>query len=120
MKNSRWILLFAAVIVLCAAAYLFLPRGGDEIGVWQDGKLVCTIDPAAVREDFELVLTYPAGRSIVRAGPDGVYIASADCDNQDCVRHGALKKNGTPIVCLPERIVIRYREDGDAVDAVIQ
>ena len=120
MKNRHWLLLFAAVIVLCAAAYLLLPRGGNRIGVWQDGTLRYTIDPAVIREDYELTLTYPAGESIVHVGRDGVYIARADCDNQDCVRHGALKKNGTPIVCLPERIVIRYMEGGDAVDAVTQ
>lgn len=118
MTNRRWALLFAFVIVLCAAAWFLLPRGGDTVGVWQRGELLYTIDPAAVTEPYELVLTYEAGETHIHVGPDGVYIASADCKNGDCVRHGPLTEGGTPIVCLPERIVIRRMRSESGVDAV--
>ena len=54
---------------------------------------------------------------MVAVGDEGVFIRSADCKNQNCVRHGPLKRGGTPIVCLPERIVVRWMED-DTLDAV--
>ena len=62
-------------------------------------------------------LTHPKQGSIIRVGEEGVYVASADCKNQNCVRHGPLRRGGTPIVCLPERIVVRWMAD-DTLDAV--
>ncbi len=119
MKNRTWVLLFAAVILLCAAFLLLAPRGGEQVGVFQNGEQVYTIDTAAIREPYELRLSYEAGESVIHVGPDGIWIVSADCANGDCVRHGPLTRRGTPIVCLPERIVIRYLRDGESgVDAV--
>ena len=115
MSNKRWILLFAVLLLLCAAAAYCMPRGGDTVGVWQDGELRYTIHPA--RDTGDYVLCYEAGETVVSVWAEGVYIRSADCKNQNCVRHGPLKRGGTPIVCLPERIVVRWMED-DTLDAV--
>ena len=114
MSNKRWIALFGVLLLLCAAAAFLLPRGGDAVGIWQDGELVYTIAPG---QTGEYTLRYEAGETIVHVGADGIYVASADCKNQNCVRHGPLKRGGTPIVCLPERIVVRWMED-DTLDAV--
>ena len=108
MKNRTWVLIFAVVIVLCAAAMLLLPRGGEQVGVFQNGRLLYTIDPDRVTESYELRVTYEAGESVIHVGPDGIWVVSADCPNGDCLRHGPLTRRGTPIVCLPERIVIRW------------
>ena len=118
MKNSRWVALFAAVIALCAASLLLLPHGGERVGVWQNGELKYTIDPARIGESYELTLSYEAGETRIHVGRDGIYVLSADCENGDCVRHAPLSANGTPIVCLPERIVIRYMDKEDGFDAV--
>ncbi len=118
-RQWLWIAVFAALAAGCAAWLLLIPHGGTLVGVYQNGELVATIDPSAAADDYELILTYADGESVVRVGPDGVYIASADCKSQDCVRHGPLTENGTPIVCLPERIVIRWISGGgDELDAV--
>lgn len=115
MTNKRWIVLFAALLLLCAAALFLMPRAGSTVGVFQNGELVYTIHPHSAAKDY--VLTYEAGETLVHAGPDGIWVESADCKNQNCVRHGPLKPGGTPIVCLPERIVVRYMAD-DTIDAV--
>lgn len=116
MSNKRWIMLFAALLLVCAAAALLLPRSGSTVGVWQAGELIYTIDPA-LHKGEEYILRYEAGETVVAVGDEGVFIRSADCKNQNCVRHGPLKRGGTPIVCLPERIVVRWMED-DTLDAV--
>lgn len=116
MTNKRWMALFALVLLCCAAALLFMPRSGSAVGVWQEGELICTLDPV-LNAGEEYVLHYEAGETVIAVGEEGVYIRSADCKNQNCVRHGPLKPGGTPIVCLPERIVIRYMED-ETLDAV--
>ncbi len=118
MSNKRWALLFALVILLCAAVTLLLPSGGSTVGIWQRGELLCTIDLAAVTEPYTLRIPYEGGESIVCVEPGSICIQSADCKSQTCVRHGRLRPGGTPIVCLPERIVIRYLRTEGGVDAV--
>lgn len=114
MTNKRWMALFVYFLLLCAAAALLMPRGGEAVGIWQEGKLVYSIDPT---QYGEYILRYEAGETVISVGAEGVYVASADCKNQNCVRHGPLKRGGTPIVCLPERIVVRWMED-ETLDAV--
>ena len=114
MNNKRWLIFFAVFLLLCAAAVFLMPRGGEQVGVWQNGELVCTIDPAV---PGEYTLHYEAGETVILVDAEGVYVASADCKNQNCVRHGPLRRGGTPIVCLPERIVVRWMAD-DTLDAV--
>lgn len=115
MSNKRWIALFALLLVVCAAAALLMPRSGSAVGVWQKGELIYILDPAHFGE---YTLRYEAGETVVRIDGKGVYVVSADCKNQNCVRHGPLQSGGTPIVCLPERIVVRWMED-DTLDAVV-
>ena len=44
---------------------------------------------------------------------------TASCPDQVCVKHGALREGGTPIVCLPNRITIDWLETADGgADAV--
>lgn len=118
MKNRVWAALFALVFLLCALLLRFLPRGGESVEIWQEGRRLYTLLPAAMEEARDITLRYPGGESVVRVGREGVYMLSADCPNQNCVEHGELRPNGLPIVCLPQRIVIRWSRSGE-LDAVV-
>lgn len=117
MSNRRWVLVFALLALLCLGVKR-LQRPGGAVGVWQEGELICTLDPASVREPYTLTLSTRSGESRIHVGPDGVYMESAGCRSQLCVRHGPLRSGGTPIVCLPERIVIAFTQQREGVDAV--
>ena len=49
-----------------------------------------------------------------------VFVSQADCPDQVCVAHGFLVSGKEPIICLPNRLVIRFLEDArtDGADAV--
>ena len=117
MKQKHWILIFAAVIAVCLALWL-LPRGGGQTAlVYQDGTLLYTLD---LRQNRTLTVTGPAGENVVTVADGRVFISRADCPDQICVQHGPLQKTGGPIICLPNRLVIRFQEDArpDGADAV--
>ncbi len=118
MRERTWALLFILLILLCALIMLLLPRGGNTVGIWQQGELVSRVDLDTLSAPYTLTLTYDAGETLVHMDREGVYIESADCKNQNCVRHAPLRHGGTPIVCLPERIVIFWLRDEGGVDAV--
>lgn len=118
MKTRAWIALFAALLLISGAAAWYLSRGraaDSLVGVYQDGKLVQSVDLALAAEPYDIVLT---DGCVVRVEGGEIRMLSSDCPDQICVAQGTLKGN-LPIVCVPNRVVIRYLSKADAgYDAV--
>jgi len=116
-KGKAWAVLFAVLLIACAAAWYGFARGSrgtGVAGVYQDGVLLRTIELSAVTAPYEFTVTGQEGTNTVRVDETGVFIREADCPDQTCVRHGPLLEDGTPIVCLPNRLVIRWVTEEDA------
>lgn len=126
LKPTLWDgLVVLAVAALAAAAALQTAREG---GSAEALAAVVTADGEVV-ERFSLA---DAGRRerTVRSGgytlfvvseAGEVWVESADCPTQDCVRTGRIARSGQSIVCLPARVIVQL-EGGTAdggVDAVI-
>ncbi len=90
------------------------------MGVYQNGELICSFDEEELNEDRELVIEYMGGTNTISISEGSVSITQASCPDGDCVRHGPLEPGGTPIICLPNRLVIKYIDEtkNDDVDAV--
>ena len=116
-RNWIWVVIFAAIFAGCLALWL-LPRGGGEtVLVYQDGQLLRTLD---LRQDTVFTVEGPAGENTVTVTGGEVFVSQADCPDQVCVAHGFLVSGKEPIICLPNRLVIRFLEDArtDGADAV--
>ena len=48
-----------------------------------------------------------------------ISIIEADCPDKTCVNMGILKSAFTPIVCLPNHLVIQYVNDDKEIDATV-
>jgi hypothetical protein len=115
MKTKVWILIFSVVLLACAAASLYFMNrtpSGTVVGVYQNSKLVRTIDLSKITEPYEFTLTDGEKSNTIRVDSEGIQIISASCRDQICVHHGILDSS-TPIVCLPNRIVIRWMSEED-------
>ena len=114
-RNWIWIVIFAAIFAGCLALWL-LPRGGGEtVLVYQDGKLLRTLD---LRQDTVFTVEGPAGENTVTVAGGEVFVSQADCPDQVCVLHGPLRRTGGPIVCLPNRLSIEWAGTKTDVDAL--
>lgn len=120
MKNRTWALIFAALVLALLAVWHFSPGAqGKEIGIFQDGALVKTVTLPENGDVTTLEFDGAAGGNVVEISKDGVRVASAGCPDQTCVKHGYLTASTGPIVCLPNRLVIRFlEEEGTELDAV--
>lgn len=118
MKSRFWILLLI-FLAAAAAAALFLRPGQDSqtVLLYQDGELVDTIDLSRVTDAYFFRLDGPDSYNLVAVSPGSIAVTEAGCKSQTCVRHGPLTHGGTPIVCLPNKLVIRWADDA-AADAV--
>ncbi|MDR1329345.1 MAG: FAD:protein FMN transferase [Oscillospiraceae bacterium] len=87
--------------------------GAGVIGVFKDGELLHAVDLDAVSEPYDFVA---GDDNIVRIAPGEAFMLSAGCRDQICVRHAGLRSGGSyglagPVVCLPNKVVIKYIDE---------
>ena len=116
MSTKKWILIIAAVLALSIAGILLIPRGGTRVEITQDGELLRTIDLSAVASAEEFTVTYQGRSNTIRVEPGRICVIDADCPDHICMQTGWLPECGEPIVCLPNRLIIRMA--GSGADAV--
>ena len=115
-----WVLILAAIIAVCLVAEMMI-RGAENpsrfAGIYRDGELLYTIDlRGSTPREYEITGAN-GGRNVVRAdGNASVYMAESNCRDGYCVRRGAVG-GGAPIVCLPNRVVIKLTDYSADVDA---
>lgn len=119
MKSSKtWIVIFAAVLVICAAAFLLLKGSGGHgtVAVIRvDGEIYkkINLDTVAVAYDMEIKTEF--GYNKLHIEHDGIGVTEADCRDHICMDQGKVSQAGVPIVCLPHRLTIEI--EGDDIDA---
>ena len=85
-RNWIWVVIFAAIFAGCLALWL-LPRGGGEtVLVYQDGKLLRTLD---LRQDTVFTVEGPAGENTVTVAGGEVFVSQADCPDQEWAQKDA-------------------------------
>ncbi len=116
LKTRTWILIFAAVLLFCAAAMLLL-RGahtGSVAEIVQDGKTLRRIDLAQVTEPYSFTVECAAGVNTITVEPGRIRVSDADCPDKVCVAFGWLSEGSVPILCMPHRLMIRMAPSGGA------
>ena len=119
MKSNRfWIFLLSVIAALClgCALLLFLCSSpGSVAQVYWNGKLLHTFP---LDEPMEYTLSAPNGGSNTIVVRDGcVCVSHATCPDQVCVNQGWVNTDATPIVCLPNQLVIQVKGGEQDLDA---
>lgn len=120
MKNRFWIIIFSLLVLVCAVLWLFISNSASRsqiVGIYQNGSLVEKIDLNSVTDNREITLSGEYGENVIYIAHGYIEMKSADCPDKLCVKHGELKNGGTPIVCLPNRVVIKFEDSTDSADA---
>lgn len=116
MKTKTWILLIAAITAVCLGLSIFLLLPGDDAvyaEISSGGKIVRTVN---LRIDQQFTVTGETGGSNTVTVRDGrIAVTAADCPDHYCMERGFCS-SGTPIVCLPNRLVIQFQGE-QSIDA---
>ncbi len=107
MKTKGWIGLIAALLALCLGLSLWLLWPGENaayVEVWSDGKLLHTLDLSV---DRVLTVKNDRGTNVITVKGGKVAVTEASCPDHYCMDRGFCA-GGTQIVCLPNRLVIRF------------
>ena len=107
MKNKYWIVILAVILLGCLGLSLLLFSGNqasDMAQIQVDGKVYKVVN---LHQDQQFVIDCPGGTNSVTIEGGKIAVTAADCPDQYCVQRGFVS-GGTPIVCLPHRLVIEF------------
>lgn len=113
MKTKHWILIFAVLAVVCAAAALPLLFGEEAsyAEIHSHGTLIKTVS-LSIDQEFTV-----DGHNTVTVKDGKIAVTWADCPDGYCVSRG-FRSSGGDIVCLPNRLVITFVGEQE-VDSVV-
>ena len=118
MTTKKWIVLMGFVLALCIGLSIFIlmPReASTHAQILSDGKLLKTVD---LRIDQEFTVpSADGGHNIVTVHQGAIAVTDATCPDHYCMKRGFCS-SGTDIVCLPNRLVIRFTAEQE-IDAII-
>lgn len=120
MKTRIWIIIFSSAVLLCAVWWLFTANSSSPskiVEIYQNGNLVEKIDLNCVTDEREITLSADYGKNVIFVSHGNIEMKSAECPDKLCVKHGKLTESGTPIVCLPNRVVIQFENAQKIADA---
>ena len=118
MKTKTWILLFALLLTVCLGLSLSLLMPGEAASraeITSRGKVLKTVD-LLIDQEFT-VETPDGGRNVVTVKDGKIAVTEANCPDHYCMNRGYCN-SGTQIVCLPNRLVIRFLGE-QTIDAVV-
>ena len=114
LKTKHWILVLGGIVLICLALSAMLLTGGEAefAQVYSDGKLLYTLD---LRMDQERTVESEFGTNVITVSGGKIAVTQADCPDGYCMKRGFCS-GGAQIVCLPNRLVIRFAGD-QGIDA---
>ena len=116
-RSLPWILGLGGLFLLLLGvglALLLARPAADTARVYSDGELIAVLD---LSRDQTITVPYGEGQNVITVREGKVAVTDASCPDQICMGRGWCD-GGLPIVCLPNRLVIRFSNQGD-VDAVL-
>ncbi|MDE6848976.1 MAG: NusG domain II-containing protein [Ruminococcus sp.] len=121
MKTKN-ILIIVCIFVFTAgligSLWLIFRPHGQTVQIIQDGKVLYTID-LEKSDDRTVETDYNGSKNIITIRNHQISVTGADCPDHTCIKMGELKSTATPIVCLPNKLVIKFIETDD-IDAEVK
>ena len=118
MKTRTWILIFAVILVVCLGASFYLLTPGDastQAEITRQGKVIKTVD-LRINQTFT-VESENGGYNVITVQDGKIAVTEATCPDHYCMMRGFCD-SGTEIVCLPNKISIRFVGQQE-IDAIV-
>ena len=118
-KAGKAILALLALAVVASGAWIFLGKSAAEnprVVIEVDGEVYASYDMDEVK-GIVPISTPNGGENRLWVQEDLVFMDSANCPDQTCVKQGVIKDGTVPIVCLPHKVIVRIEGGESGFDA---
>lgn len=111
-KGPKVLIVVTVIIFLVALAlsvWVLWPSDRQLVEVVSDGEVLYTID-LSKEKDTEFTVEYNGSSNTIQIENGEIWVQEAKCPDQTCVQMGKLHSESLPIICLPNRLMIRFAE----------
>ena len=118
-KAAKWLIAALALAVLGSGAWLIFGQNAADdprVVIEVDGEIYADYDMDEVKGIIP-ISTPNGGENRVCVQEDLVFMDSANCPDQTCVKQGVIKDGTVPIVCLPHKVIVRIEGGKTGLDA---
>ena len=118
-KASKLILAALALTVMASAAWIVFrdqTANDPQVIVEVDGEVYCRYDMDEV-DGIIPISTPNGGENRLYVQEDLVFMDSANCPDKLCVKQGVIRDSTVPIVCLPNKVIVRIEGRDSDLDA---
>lgn len=115
-----WLLLLVGVLFLAGIAGSFLimkQPNGSVVEIVQDNQVLYRFDLDQA-ENQTIEVEYEGRNNTIEIRNHQIRMAEAECPDHTCVQMGWLD-SAVPIVCLPNHLVIQFKEGNNGLDSII-
>lgn len=100
MKKGDFIIIAVVIAAAVMLAIAFFSSGeASRVIIKQDDKIL-------YNQSIDQNVIFDTGTNVIVIKDKTVQVESADCKNQDCVKHGKISKKGESIICLPNKVIV--------------
>ncbi len=122
MKNINKSAICIVLVIIFIVVFIGLKNSFAEktniVEIIQDGNIIYTLDLNKSKDEL-IQVEFKGHKNIIQIKDKQISIIEADCPDKICVNMGILKSAFTPIVCLPNHLVIQYVNDDKEIDATV-
>lgn len=120
-SNAFWLILFSALIIISAVTALLLRQVPmSRASIYLNGILTETVNLTIVEEHYTVTIDTDGRTNVIEVERGRIRMMEASCPDKTCVRQGWASNGLTPIVCLPNRLVITLESSNDSdIDAAV-
>lgn len=122
MKNINKLVICIVLVIIFIVVFIGLKNSFAEktniVEIIQDGNIIYTLDLNKSKDEL-IEVEFKGHKNIIQIKDKQISIIEADCPDKTCVNMGILKSAFTPIVCLPNYLVIQYVNDDKEIDATV-
>jgi hypothetical protein len=109
------IVLILLILTVLISLWLFNDGNtSNKATVYVDGAVYKEISLDKIQADETLII----GDVHILITSEGISITESDCPDKTCVKSGTVKKSGTTVACVPNKIVITVTKNDALIDGV--
>ena len=126
LRSTRfWLGCFIGLALVSAGFLMYrnASAGGVVAVVTRDGQELQRIDLDKVTEAYTLRAEHPdGGYNLILVEHGKISVTEANCPDKVCIDQGTISDSLTPIVCLPNKVMIAIEDTGNdlAVDVAVK
>ena len=117
LRNDLIFISAILLLILLTCLVLFIFRtDGDTVTVTVDGSL---FGEYSLGKDQEIEINTDLGYNLLVIKDGKAYVEYADCPDGICSSHRPVEYDGESIICLPNKVVIEIKKQGEKQPDII-